>query len=37
MMEKRDISKVAIPVITIIASVIMAAVSILHLYFRVIL
>lgn len=36
-MEKKDISKVAIPIVTIIASAILAAISILHLYFSVIL
>jgi hypothetical protein len=36
-MEKKDISKTMIPVITIIVSLLMAAISILHLYFSVIL
>jgi hypothetical protein len=36
-MEKSDISKTVTPVVIIIASLVLAAISILHLYFSVIL
>lgn len=35
-MEKKEISKTAIPIAIIVASLLMATISILHLYFSVI-